>query len=366
MHRIKCHPRLLAAALLVGIALTALGCGFTQSMSDYWHDLMDSQDTNLRKRVVVAPFLSHLPGLEDRAKALGLAVSQRLDKQGGMVLVDFNELRQALTQVNPAIQNSEDRIVAAARTLGLNTVLSGALVNLAVQYDKTGIYGFRENQPFAVMELDLKLIDVATGVILAETTETTRTELTAVEASNIRMGQPFPPKSVDKLQAEMVQPSLRWIGQNIAAQAWVGFILAVDGKRIQVTVGRDTGLPVGAELVAYGRGEAIKAGSGRLLYLPGPVVGRIKLTQLDSRTSWGEVVWLAAEDAERKAAEKAAEEKAKEQAVTDQELQAANMEATDKGGGNMTFKAVAPPPQPKIRTVSRPLTFEPGQVLRTR
>lgn len=351
-------PRLLAVVLLMGIALTALGCGFTQSMSDYWHDLMDSQDTNLRKRVVVAPFLSRLPGLEARAKALGLAISQRLGKQGGMVLVDFTELRQALTKVNPAIQNSEDRIVAAARTLGLNTVLSGALVNLAVQYDKTGIYGFRENQPFAVMELDLKLIDVATGVILAETTETTRAELTAIDASNIRMGQPFPPKSVDKLQAEMVEPSLRWIGQNIAAQAWVGFILAVDGKRIQVTVGRDTGLPVGAELVAYGRGEAIKAGSGRLLYLPGPVVGRIKLTQLDSRTSWGEVVWLAAEDAERKAAEKAAEEKAKqeeeeaaqkakEQAVTDQELQAANMEATSKGGGNMSFKAVEPRPSPR-------------------
>lgn len=49
-------PRLLAVVLLMGIALTALGCGFTQSMSDYWHDLMDSQDTNLRKRVVVAPF----------------------------------------------------------------------------------------------------------------------------------------------------------------------------------------------------------------------------------------------------------------------------------------------------------------------
>ena len=143
-------------------------------MSDYWHDLMDSQDTNLRKRVVVAPFLSRLPGLEARAKALGLAISQRMEKQGGMVLVEFKDLRQALTQVSPRIENSEDRIVAAARTLGLNTVLSGAVVNLAMQYDKTGIYGFRENQPFALMELDLKLIDVATGVLLAETTLTTR------------------------------------------------------------------------------------------------------------------------------------------------------------------------------------------------
>ena len=370
MHRFKCHPRLLAALLLVGLALTALGCGFTQTVSDYWHDMMDSQDTNLRKRVVVAPFLSRLPGLEARAKALGLAISQRMEKQGGMVLVEFKELRQALTQVGPRIENSEDRIVAAARTLGLNTVLSGAVVNLAMQYDKTGIYGFRENQPFALMELDLKLIDVATGVLLAETTLTTRTELTETQASNVRLGQPFPPKIVDKLQGDLVAPALHWISQNISAQAWVGFILAVDGKRIQVTVGRDTGLPLGAELVAYARGEAIKSGSGRLLYLPGPVVGRIKLVKFESRTAWAEPVWLAADEAEKEAAEKeAAEEKAKKeqeakQVPTDQELQAAKMDAKHEGG-KMEFKA-PPKEEPKEEPAPRRLTFEPGQVLRTR
>ncbi|MCF8066641.1 MAG: hypothetical protein K9K36_15425, partial [Desulfarculaceae bacterium] len=365
MHRIKCHPRLLAALLLVGIALTALGCGFTQTVSDYWHGLMDSQDTNLRKRVVVAPFLSRLPGLEVRAKAMGLAISQRLEKQGGMVLVEFKDLRQALTQVSPRIQNSEDRIVAAARTLGLNTVLSGAVVNLAMQYDKTGIYGFRENQPFALMELDLKLIDVATGVLLAETTLTKRAELTETEASNVRLGQPFPPKIVDKLQGDLVSPALHWINQNISAQAWVGFILAVDGNRIQVTVGRDTGLPLGTELVAYSRGEAIKSGSGRMLYLPGPVVGRVKLVKFEPRTAWAEVVSVAAdedekaeqkkkkEEAEQKQAELAAKQKQAEQNA--KEAKAVVAEAGAKpGGGNMQFKAVPtgqPDPKPKVGTV---------------
>lgn len=376
MRLIKCRPRFSVALLLVGIALTALGCGFTQTVSDYWHDLMDSQDTNLRKRVVVAPFLSRLPGLEDRAKALGLAISQRLEKQGGIVLVDFKELRQGLAQVSPSVENSEDRIVAAARALGLNTVLSGALVNLATHYDKTGIYGFRENQPFAVMELDLKLIDVATGVLLAETTLSTRSEMSETEASNVRLGQPFPPKLITKLQGDLVEPALRWIGQNISAQAWVGFILSVEGDRIKVTVGRDTGLSLGSELVVYAKGEPIKSGSGRMLYLPGPLVGRIKVVQFESRTAWAVPVFLAADEAEKAEKEKQkeqeaeeeakrkAQEEAKEQAVSDQELQAAKMDTTSDGG-KMEFKAVAPP-QPKVRTVARRLTFEPGQILRTR
>ncbi len=339
MHRLKCHPRRLTALLLVGLALSALGCGFTQSMSDYWHDLMDSQDTNLRKRVVVAPFLSRLPGLEDRAKAMGLAISQRLAKQGGIVLVEFKELRQSLSQVSPNIHNSEDRIVAAARALGLNTVLSGALVNLSMQYDKTGIYGFRENQPFAVLELDMRLIDVATGVILAETTLSTRGELTETDASNIRLGQPFPPKVVAKLQGDLVAPSLRWVSMNVAAQAWVGFILAVEGNRIKVTVGRDTGLPLGAELVAYARGEAIRSGSGRTLYLPGPVVGRIKLVEFEPRTAWATPVYLAADQAEA-------------------EKKEAPKDAKDAKKDGKESKP-APKPAPK-------LTFAAGQILRTR
>ncbi|MCB2225944.1 MAG: hypothetical protein KQH53_04635 [Desulfarculaceae bacterium] len=272
---------------IIALALVSLvGCGITNTVTDYWHDLMDSQDTNLRKRVVVAPFLSRLPGMEDRAKAVGKAISQRLEKQGGVVLVEFSELRSSLAKVNPKISNSEDRIVDAARGLGLNTVLSGAIVNLSVQYDKTGIYGFRENEPFGLMELDLKLIDVATGVLLGETSIASRVKLTETGASNIRLGKPFPAKVVNILQAELVEPALDWVSDKVSAQAWVGFILAVDKRRVKVTVGRDTGLAMGAELVVYSQGQRIKSGSGRMIYLPGPPVGRLKLVEFESRTAW--------------------------------------------------------------------------------
>lgn len=291
MHLKDSSSRRLLPLVICTLALLALsGCGITQTVQDYWHDLMDSQDTNLRKRVVVAPFLSHLPGMEARSKAMGLAISQRLEKQGGMVLVEFQDLRQSLAKVSPKVTNSEDRIVDAARRLGLNTVLSGAVVNLSVKYDKTGIYGFRENEPFGVMELDLKLIDVATGVLLGETSIASRSELTEVQASNIRLGKPFPPKVVDKLQAELVEPSLHWITRKVTAQAWVGFILAIDKRRVKVTVGRDTGLPLGAELVAYAQGQRIRSGGGRVLYLPGPPVGRLKLVEFEARTAWAEPV----------------------------------------------------------------------------
>lgn len=278
----------LALLMCLGLVLVLgqVGCSLPQKVSDAWFDLMDSRDTNLRKRVVVAPFVSRFPHLQARARAIGLAVAQRLEKQGGIVLVDFKLLQEALAKVDPAIKDNEERIVAAAKTLGLNTVLSGALTNLALQYDKTGIYGFRENQPFALLELNLRLIDVATGVLLAEGVQDAKFKLNDVEASNVTLGQPFPPKVVNQLQADLVPPTVKWAGRNVAAQAWTGFVLAVRDGQVQVTVGRDTGLSVGDQLVAYGRGTRIRSGGGRMLYLPGAAVGRLRLVKLDARSSW--------------------------------------------------------------------------------
>jgi len=147
-----------------------------------------------------------------------------------------------------------------------------------------------------------------------------REGLTEAQASNIRLGKPFPPKVVDKLQAQLVEPAVHWISQKVSAQAWVGFILQVDKRRIKVTVGRDTGLPLGAEVVAYAQGQRIRSGSGRILYLPGPPVGRLKLVKFEARTAWAKPVLPA--------------------------------EGEKKGGGK---------PLPKSK-----LSFQPGQVLRTR
>ncbi|RJX35210.1 MAG: hypothetical protein C4525_04690 [Desulfarculus sp.] len=268
------------------LVLGQAGCGLPQKVSDAWFDLMDSRDTNLRKRVVVAPFVSRFPHLRARAQAVGLAVAQRLEKQGGIVLVDFKLLQDALTKVDPGIKNNEERIVAAAKTLGLNTVLSGALTNLALQYDKTGIYGFRENEPFALLELNLRLIDVATGVLLAEGVQDSKLKLSDLVATNITLGQPYPADVLNKLQADLVPPTVKWVGRNVAAQAWTGFVLALQGGQVKVTVGRDTGLSVGDLLVVYGRGTQIRSGSGRILFLPGAPVGRLKLVKLDARSSW--------------------------------------------------------------------------------
>ncbi|CAO0821505.1 hypothetical protein DFAR_2410009 [Desulfarculales bacterium] len=79
-------------------------------------------------------------------------------------------------------------------------------------------------------------------------------------------------------------------------------VLEVNGDRVQVSVGHDTGLARGSVLTVYALGERIKAGTGQELSLAGPRVGRIKLTELDTRSSWAEIVERAGESKEAKEA----------------------------------------------------------------
>jgi hypothetical protein len=193
-------------------------------------------------------------------------------------------------------------------------------------------------------------------------------------------GQPDE-KLVNKLVEQVSKETGAWVTKHVSALAWGGVVLEVNGDKVLVSVGRDTGLPAGAVLTVYALGERIKAGTGQELALPGPRVGRIKLMQLGDRSSWAEIIERAAESKEAKeavertkkakesaqthakeAAEKAkiAEEKAKEVAAAGKDNKEAR-EAAQKARDNAErAKDIV------IPDVSPAPNFEVGQWVRSR
>lgn len=274
------------AGLLALVLALAAGCGWYSKTVDWVGELWDSQDTGLRKRVTAAPFFSRLEGLDPTAKAIGVKVTEGLDKAGGVVLVGYDDVVAASREAAPEVKGTRERLLAAGRRLGVVTLLTGSLTDLSLERKLTGIYGFRDNDPFLVMELDATMVDVASGVVLADKAFHVQVELTTIQAENIQNGETPPRELVSQLAAEVVEPVLDWCQDNIAMQRWAGYILSLEGGRIKTTVGRDTGLPTGAELVVYGAGQKITAGSGQTLHLPGSPVGRVRLVELESRTAW--------------------------------------------------------------------------------
>lgn len=332
---LRLSPRVtlhLAAGLLLLIAAILMtGCGFTSEVKNKVVDYWDGKDGGLRKRVSVAPFTSSVADLKAQATALQMAITKTLGQQGGVVVLEFAALEQEAEKVPANIRNPEDRAYEAGRLMGLNAVLAGNITDLSVHRQLKGIYGFRDNAPFLALEMELRLLDMTTGTVLAQESFRRQEVINDVEADGITLSGAKPdPNLVNKLLAQATKDAESWVLAKVAAQPWGGTILQVEGDKVLLTAGRDTGLPVGAVLTVYALGERIKAGTGQEIHLPGPVVGKLQLTELGPRNSWA--------------------------AVVERTKPPAPKEAKDKKEDKEAKAAVPAPP---------PLAFEPGQYVRT-
>jgi hypothetical protein len=277
---------LILAALLAALPTLLVGCGLGSAVTDY----IDSKDTSLRKRVAVVPFDSGVKDLRPRAAALGKALTQHLAKQGGLVLVDFAEVETALAALPPGNNPLEERVQTAARETGLTAVVAGVLTDLSVQYRLKGVYGFRDNTGFLTLEAQLRVMDIGTGTVAGQMAFRREAAIDDIQAEAIKSGAQPDPKIADKLLAELVEDTQRWTAAQVNAIAWTGQVMAVEGNRIKVSVGRDTGFPLGSVLNVYALGERIKTGAGQELALPGPLTGKLRLVEMGARASWAEPV----------------------------------------------------------------------------
>jgi hypothetical protein len=370
-------PGLMLTGALLALVLLAAGCGLGSSVTNY----IESTDSNLRKRVAVAPFTSGPASMKERAKDLNQAVSQSLVKMGGVVVSDFSAVQAEMDTLPRTITNPEDRAIEAGRLLGVNALLAGNITDMSVQRMLKGIYGFRDNTPFLTLEVELRMVDVTTGTVMGQEAFKQQEKLDDMAAEAIENGGQPDAKLVNKLMEQATKETSAWVTKHVSALAWGGVVLEVSGDKVLVSVGRDTGLSTGSVLTVYALGERIKAGTGQELALPGPRVGRIRLSELGARSSWAEIIERAGESKEAKEAvertikaresaqkhakeavekAKAAEEKAKEVAAAGKDNKEAREAAQKARDAAERAKDIV------IPDVTPPPNFAAGQVVRSR
>jgi hypothetical protein len=278
--------RLLMGITLSCFAIFAVGCGLSAKVSEY----MDSQDTSLRKRVCIADFTSGIKGLDPQAQAWRKAMGEHLAAQGNLVLVSFENLSKAMEKVPAKVRSQEERAIAAGRSLGLTSVIMGQVTDLSVSRRLTGIYGFRDNDPFLGLEAELRILDVANGTVAGQESFRPEIELNDLEADGVRMGEKPKPEWIQKIQAELISESNDWVATRINSQPWAAYVLQVEGDMAKITIGRDTGLPVGSFVTVYGRGEKLRTGAGTVLYLTGQPLAQLRITDLEARVGWAKIL----------------------------------------------------------------------------
>ncbi len=283
--RIPSLPLLAFWALLIMLVLLA-GCSWVSRTTERVVTYFESTDTNLVKRVCLLPPETAVKDLEQTTRQWVPQIQKAMAQVPGLEMVSFAKFNQVVAALPSRVRGSEDRIIAAGRRLGLNAVIAAQVVDLSLDNRLEGIIGFRENTDFLGLEANLRIFDVASGTVLAQDTLRPEVEVDPLIATNIRQGEKPPQALVDQLVVALTKKARDWMSTSISAQPWAGYILAVRGNKVQVTVGRDTGFGSGDTVVAYGRGEKLRSGAGTILYLPGVPVARLRLGEIGRETSW--------------------------------------------------------------------------------
>jgi hypothetical protein len=235
--------------------------------------------------VVVAPFTSTMPEYVNRSVELGRSVSNALEADAEVTIGDYQRLDEESRSVASPGDTTMARLFKAARQSGVNTMISGAIVDLSVRRRLKGVYGFRDNIPFLGLEAHLTIHDLANGTIVGESSFRSEMEVDEVLAQGIEQGNEPPKDKVDQLQVELRAEAVEWIQDTLPEQEWTGFIISVNGDRIIITGGSNNGFTQGSVVHVYTPGQPIKTGSGLTLYLLGAKVGALKVVEPKKSTS---------------------------------------------------------------------------------
>jgi len=174
------------------------------------------------------------------------------------------------------------------RQLGLNTVVTGSVIDVREYSEERGMMWFRDTHKFLQVLVNLVAYDTDTGAKLVDESYMYETELDLIEFDDLASSKEDLIPIIDAAIADAAD----FLGDDICAaarwQPWTGYITAVEGNRVEISSGSDAGLSVGRVLNVFDRGTIIRGAQDQRFIKPGDKMGEIKITEISPNRSVAE------------------------------------------------------------------------------
>lgn len=247
---------------------------------DVGYSARSSNDMNLRKRIIVLPFIDATAGRSEKsaqvAREAFLHVLKRTDQFVIVANSDFPK------DIATYLKNGEYDLEAMSKVagqMGLAGVIEGKVLNLRAQRVGDAVGIVREIKARISATVQIRLVNTKNGSIALNETRTAD-----VDESTTRVGERAltdkmleeDPKLVDAVVTAAFASTIPKIVQSVEKLSWEGRVAMVKGDRVYLNAGRISGLNVGDILKITEEGEDVyDPDSGALI---GKVPGRLKGT----------------------------------------------------------------------------------------
>jgi len=165
-------------------------------------------------------------------------------------------------------------LAQAGRQMGLNAILAVRLVTVESYVETEGIFWFRDQVTFARVSVMADLFDPCTGSKILDASETRVVE---VDTFGEEGGAPDS-ESVEDALIEAADNLIESICEAATDHRWAAFVIAVEGEKIILSTGSQSGLEPGERLDVFDSGKIIEGAGGYRFIRPGKKTGEIEIS----------------------------------------------------------------------------------------
>jgi curli biogenesis system outer membrane secretion channel CsgG len=208
-------------------------------------------------------------------------LTTELGKSGRVILIEREKLGKILEEQN--LQKSGgaalDPLVATGKILGLNAIVTGSISQFGVKKEGADYLIFEQKKQIAEATVDLRVVDVSNGRIIW--TDTGKGK--AIKKVSTVLGLGGRAGYDETLAGEALRAAIVKFVNNIIEQIdrteWSCYVAEVDGGKIYLDAGKESGLKSGTNLKVVHPGKTIVSpATGLVIGYTENDVGTIQVT----------------------------------------------------------------------------------------
>ncbi len=213
-----------------------------------------------KKRVAVVDFVNKSDfGAERLGKGAADILTTELVKSDRFIVVERAKMEKLLDEQGLAFSGVVDEATAAktGRILGLNAIITGAISQFGTKIEGQNLGLYRSKKQSAECVVDVRVIDVSTGQILLAESGMGKVDVGSEQFLGLGSQKGFDETLPGKALRAAITELLGGIVGQLELVEWRGKIASIQGSKIYVNAGKETGLQIGDRLRVRGKGEEI-------------------------------------------------------------------------------------------------------------
>ena len=174
------------------------------------------------------------------------------------------------------------QLAKTGRNLGLNAVVTGALISISSNQKKKGLLWFEDTHEYVQVQVATAVYDTETGAKILDESFTHEVEVGELDfegsGRNSETNEIFLKEALEKIASSISEA----VCEAVKVQPWRGFLTAVNDNKIIVSSGEGAGLKQGDILEVYDISNVFQGAQGQRFFVPGLKTGEVEITAVSA------------------------------------------------------------------------------------